>query len=244
MAAPDRPAADGPGVATLLPGLVAHWRFDDPPGSTTAQDSTGNGNVGSLVALSPATSWVPGGRVGGAIAIPDSGGVVVLPTGSIETISGAFTIAGWTLRTMERAGLATVLSRRGATVPLAKQYGLSFVDGGLVRGFINTQLDPAPPTVTSSNGVALGRWVHLAFTYDGRLLSLHVDGVPAGTAVYDQPVVTGSTPICLGCSLISVDNITLIEPLGGLLDEVVLYSRALDAAEIRLLATGAVPASP
>ena len=73
---------------------------------------------------------------------------------------------------------------------------------------------------------------------------LYLDGAVAGTAAYDEAPMTGSTPLCLGCRHNTPDNFATVETLGGLLDEVLLYARALPAAEVELLASGSVPAAP
>jgi hypothetical protein len=239
--------SDSSGDPVLSVGLVAHWRFDDPPGSVSVRDSSGNGNLGRLVGMSPDRSWVDQGRVGRALAVPagDGSGVVVLPTGSIENIRGPFTIAAWTFRNAQRPdGLATVLSRPAPRSATGQSYALGYLPGGQARGFLNTQLEPGPPTVTSAGPVPLDRWVHLAMSYDGEIMVLYVDGAVVGTADYDQPPLTGSTPLCLGCTYGGPDGQATRETLAGLLDELVLYARALPATEIQRLAAGNVPATP
>jgi hypothetical protein len=77
-------------------------------------------------------------------------------------------------------------------------------------------------TVSAPVAFDLGRFYHVAATYDGSVMRLYVDGVevvaqPAAGAIQTTDFVT------LG----SRD-----EPLGGLLDEVTVYGRALTPAEI------------
>ena len=48
-------------------GLIGHWKLDESAG-TTAADSSGNGNDGTLTNMDPATDWFPtGGQVNGAL---------------------------------------------------------------------------------------------------------------------------------------------------------------------------------
>jgi hypothetical protein len=80
------------------------------------------------------------------------------------------------------------------------------------------------------------RWHHLAFTYDGTRLRLFVDGQPAGETRIERPRVAGSSPVTLGRRQ---DGYSYFR--GGL-DEVRLYDRALDPAEVS--AHAADPGSP
>ena len=207
------------------------------------RDSSGNGNPGTLLG----TTRFNAGRIGGCLDIPaaDGNGVTVPPTGSVETIGTSFTIAAWTFRPMNRtAGLSNVLSRRAAGTVNNEYFALAFNTAGQLRGFINTQLNPDPPSVTSALVVPLNVWVHVAYTFDGMVQRTYVNGVATGTANYTGAVVSGSMPLCIGCAN-NRDPVTATdETLGGRLDELVLYNRALPPAEIQLLANGDLPPLP
>jgi Concanavalin A-like lectin/glucanases superfamily len=239
-AADDSPAAD-----PLRIGLVAHWRFDDGAGSAVARDSSGHNNVGRLLGASITSGWIAAGRVAGALTIPeaDGYGALVLPTDSVAKIGRAFTIAAWTRRSSNRSGnsLSTVLSRRAPNSITEDYFALAFTDSGRLRGSVNTQLVPRPPTVTSPEVVPLDRWVHVAFTYDGAILRLFVDGVAAGTANYVGLVGNAGTTLCLGCAHNRPGHVDVDESLGGGLDELLLYARALPSDEIARLARGDLP---
>ncbi len=238
----DLPSDGGNPNPALAVGLVAHWRFDESVGPM-ARDSANNGNNGTLLGT---TRFTPG-RFGNGLDVPaaDGNGVTVPPTGSVETILGGFTIAAWTYRTANRAsGLANVLSRRAANTTNNEYFALCFNTAGQLRGYINTQLTPDPPSVTSALVVPLNQWVHVAYTFDGMVLRTYVNGVATGTANYTGMVVSGSMPLCIGCAN-NRDSVTdTDETLGGRLDELVLYNRALPAAEIRALASGDLPPLP
>jgi hypothetical protein len=236
------PDAIGTANPALAVGLVAHWRFDETAGSAI-RDSSGNGNMGMLLGT---TRFTPG-HIRGALDIPaaDGSGVTVPPTASVETIGGGFTIAAWTFRTVNRAsGLSNVLSRRAAGTTNNEYFALTFNTAGQLRGFINTQLSPDPPSVTGALVVPLGQWVHVAYTFDGTVQRTYVNGVVTGTANYTGMVASGSMPLCIGCGNNRDPVSATDETLGGMLDELVLYNRALPAAEIQALAAGDLPPNP
>jgi hypothetical protein len=88
-------------------------------------------------------------------------------------------------------------------------------------------------TVASPDAtLATGRWQHLAFTFDGTMTRVYLDGtqrnasVTPGTLTYDTNAAT------IGCD----DNGGPVRFYRGAIDEVQVYDRPLSAAEIMTLA--------
>jgi hypothetical protein len=244
--APDAPRDLPPDTGNPNPalgvGLVAHWRFDETSGSTV-RDSSNNGNTGTLLG----TTKFIAGHLGGALDVPaaDGSGVTVPPTASVETIGAGLTIAAWTYRTANRAsGLSNVLSRRATNTTTNEFFALAYNTAGQLRGFLNTQLNPDPTPVTGALVVPLNQWVHVAFTFDGVVQRIYVNGVNTGATNYTGTIVSGSSPLCIGCGNNETAITATDETLGGRLDELVLYNRALPAAEIQALAAGDLPPNP
>ena len=79
--------------------------------------------------------------------------------------------------------------------------------------------------VRANNVLQVGVFHHVAGSYDGAVLRLYLDGVEVGS----QPV-TGTVDRGFGVFFSSGD-----EPLDGLLDEIEIFDRALDASEIRAI---------
>jgi hypothetical protein len=244
--APDAPRDLPPDTGNPNPalgvGLVAHWRFDEAAG-TTVRDSSGNDNTGTVLGT---TRFIPG-RLGGALDVPtaDGNGVTVPPTASVETIGAGFTVAAWTFRTANRSsGLSNVLSRRAAGTTNNEYFALAFNTAGQLRGYLNTHLNPSPTPVTSALVVPLNQWVHVAFTFDGVVQRIYVNGVNTGATNYTGAIVSGSMPLCIGCGNNREPVTNTDETLGGRLDELVLHSRPLPAAEIQALAAGDLPPNP
>ena len=76
-------------------------------------------------------------------------------------------------------------------------------------------------------GLELGRWHHLAMTYDGTELKVYLDGAPGGSKMIGKERRPGRGAFDIGRR---PDGFVYFK---GLVDEVRLYARALTAAEIK-----------
>ena len=73
----------------------------------------------------------------------------------------------------------------------------------------------------------LNTWTHLAATWDGAMLRLYVNGVPAGSTPVTGTLATSTGPLRIG------GNGIWKEYFKGLIDEVRVYDHALSAQEIQ-----------
>jgi hypothetical protein len=202
------------GVAKAAdPDLVGCWRFDEGSG-TTAFDSSGNGNDGTVVGDA---LWVSG-KFGGALEFNGSNTSVVAPF--IPLDSRSFTITMWVnpvLYTSEQVVFSQTESR---TTNVSMHYRIYGPGSGRVRmGFYSNDLDTT--TTFDENN-----WYHITFWYDfeNQNRRIYVNGV--------QEAEASATPY-LGAS-----GDTVIGSWGtdqwfqGIIDDVRIYSRALTDAEI------------
>lgn len=228
---PVAPDAARPAAAMTGRGLVGHWRFDDGPGSTRAADSSGQGNHGALEDLDPRSAWKPG-RLGGALEFPAGRrpGVRVAPSPSLDGITTALTIAAWVNRG-DGANYNCVLSRQDGPNQL-EHYNLCFY-GDALHLYLRSATNRVWPEARS---VPRRRWVHVAATYDGAMARVYVDGHEAGAAMVRGPLTFDANPVYVGTNKNGPNYPD--EAFVGLLDEVMLFARALTAAEIAALASG------
>jgi hypothetical protein len=107
-------------------------------------------------------------------------------------------------------------------------YGL-LIDRGRAGAYLNIGGRREDAFLLLSNPDALKpeQWHHLAFTYDGAMLRLFVDGKAAGELAINRPRVAGSTALSLGRRQDGYVNFK------GLLDEVRVFGRALTADEVK-----------
>ena len=197
-------------------GLLAAYTFNEGSGTTIADASPSAVNA---TATSP--TWTPSGRYGAAITF--NGTTTRVARNSALTLPGAFTIEAWILNPTNAAfeTIASVGSNRD----------LFLANGTL--GFWNGTSD-------TSLGVALplNTWTHVAFVSTGTNIAVYVNGTQQGT---NQNLTLGSVTgtLQVGAWANGASN---ADYLGGTIDEVRVYNRALAAAEIQT--DMATPISP
>jgi hypothetical protein len=230
---------NGPGTPPgLLDNLVGYWRLDDGAGSTVAFDSSGRGNQGALQGLDANAAWVAG-RSQGALAIGHAGWVQVASSPSIDAIVDQVTASAWVdlEGAISAADIwATALSRQVGTTT-EQYYHLSLVNDGRPSLFIMTAsewtlIQAVPPAPT-------GTWTHLAGVYDGTAARLYVNGAEVVSQALTGTFAADTTPVILGGNGNDASGVPT-ELFPGRIDELMLYARALSAAEIGQLAAGAL----
>lgn len=209
-------------------GLVGYWPLDESSG-TTAADSSGSGNTGTLSGSAARTS-----AVSSTISFTDpqaltlSGGVVSLGVTNLPANNAPQTISLWfqgapnggneNMVAMSALGSSSAvqLGYRGSTL-LAWGFG-----GGTLVG------------TTAPNDA---NWHQVIYVYDGTTDSIYLDGVLAGTSMTSVHQAGTPTSAYLG----TYDGSS--EKFSGSLDDVRVYNRALNTAEIAVLAGGASPST-
>jgi Concanavalin A-like lectin/glucanases superfamily len=214
-------ATSGPASATT--GPVAHWRFDEGGGSTAA-DSSGNGNHGTVAG---GTAWIAGKR-SGALAFDGSTGVVRVPSSpSLEP--QAVTVSAWVKRSGSPGNFKYILGK-GALACLSASYGLYTGPAGGLMFYV---ADGPDFSRSPDAGTAVwdGAWHHVAGTFDGASVRLFVDGaeIAAGTP-WTTPITysaQSATDLLLGdyagCGGLAFE---------GAIDEPKIWGRALNATEV------------
>ena len=226
-------AAGRPAPAPPARGLVGRWSFDDGPGSAMARDSSGNGHPCLLRDLDEKTAWVSG-PLGGALDLGRSGWLEcpLPPTragGPIE-----LSMALWIKRVANRRPETAFFSRQftGAEDLRNQLFWFGLHDHSLLlrswawTGWTSRSLPP-PET-----------WTHVAAVHGARDTRLYVDGVLVRQTTNHQPRAEGvvDSPLTIGGMRFSDDPLRVRHHFDGLLDEAVLYDRALEDAEVAALA--------
>jgi chitodextrinase len=195
--------------------LVGAWSFDAGSG-TTAADSSGNGNAGTL----NGATWQSSGRFGGALSFDGAGDNVSIADSASLDLTNASTLEAWVYPTSAPAYAGVVAKERaGGGLP----YGLEAASG-LPDGYVNTGSNA---TAASSSALPLSSWTHLAQTYDGTAVRLYVNGALAASTSASGSLLNSSDPLRIG------GDQTWGEWFAGRIDEVRIYSRALSQSEIQ-----------
>jgi len=172
-------------VGSVSADLVGWWRLDDGSG-TTAIDSSGNGNDGTI---NGDPKWVAG-KVGGALEM-DGGDYVDVP-GASEINPESITLMTWiNFSTVDGADMERqdYLSRGDDYAFSLHEWG--FRDGTAAEGKISAIVTSAGgwSVVAGATTVETDTWYHTTLTYDSgtQILTLYLDGevdaelnVPAG----------------------------------------------------------------
>jgi len=211
-------------------GLVGWWKLDETTG-TTAADSSGNGNDGTLINMG-SSKWTTG-AVGGALRFDGNNDYVSLPIGSIINSLTNCTIAEWV--NWDGGSSWQRIWDFGSSESVNMFLTVNNGDTGTPRFAITISGWTDEDQVTAPD-VLTGGWHHIAVTIDAdnSVHSLYIDGelVDENTSLRYTPSDLGSTTRNrLGRSQYSADPY-----FDGTLDDVRIYDRALSDEEITQLA--------
>lgn len=221
-------------------GLLAHWRFDESPGATTALDSVGNFHGTN----SPTgADFVTGGQSGNALSLDLAANGLVNMGDNLMLGSSNFTISAW-IKTPPGGtpGFGNFLSKHNTT--FANGYILSYnhtaIANGLDHGFFYagtrtipsmgfTIVDVPVSTLTVNDG----NWHHIVGVYRPTgLTTIYVDGAPMEGSIASSSIAANAAPFLIGGT---TAGSTPTANFTGLVDEVQIYNRALTDAEIDIL---------
>ncbi len=220
-----------PNEAGPDPNLVAHWKFDEGSG-TIAYDSGGSSH-GTLV---NGPVWASG-QVGGALEFDGVDDYVDCGNGASINSLSAFSVCMWfkadvVCGPMHRHLIAQRdLADIVWTLILHRDYSCR------LTGRVETTGTPA---VGRSNFIPeVGQWYHAAMTYDDagdRTLRVYVDGVEQSYML--QTPATGTILFDPSVSIAVGNRIGGGKEFDGIIDEVMIFNRALSAAEVQQLYQG------
>jgi hypothetical protein len=217
------------------PALVALWTFDEQQGGTV-EDRSGRGNKGTLQGgpqwARNAPPEIASGN-GGSLKLDSKDDFMQVPSSSsLEFGTASFTFAAWVCLTDEEAGRLVNKwdGKVGWLVDTNADAG-----GKKSRGMLRVKLSDGKETVEHAVKASLDtkgkRWSHVALVVDrgAKELRFYVNGVAPGEAkgLGALGSLRNSAALGIGCIPSSKGN-----QLGGFVDEIRIYARALSAAEV------------
>jgi hypothetical protein len=198
--------------------LVGYWKFDEGSGNVAydLSDYTNDGTINGD------PTWVIG-KIGAALEFDGSNDYVDCGNDLSLNINDKITVAAWVRTTSTAHGYfvskGTAYDETGHyaigqeyNVPLTFQFEIAG-SGGTV------ELD-------SNIAVNDGQWHHIVGTYDDPVVKVYIDGVEENTMTQSS-CLTGSTVGGLTIGQRGSANM-----IGGIIDEVRIYDRALTESEI------------
>jgi tetratricopeptide (TPR) repeat protein len=220
-------------------GLVGWWKLDEASG-TMAADSSGRGHAGMLKG---GAAWTPG-RLGNALRLDGTSGCVEIPNSPLmENVQeGDYTLSAWyhPIRVPAGRNPSDNDSTHGVLLKQGRHLGLMYGNEGHFRlehwaGTDQTYVGaprPCPP----------GAWYHVAGVVSpkGGSAAIYVNGAlenrksfAAGSATFEL----GTAPWRIGAGNPAAGQWRYHAE--GVVDDVRIYARALDEAEVRALANPA-----
>lgn len=198
------------------PGLVGWWTFDEADGAPVAHDYSGHRLGGALLKAARTP-----GLVGSALEC--SGGCVAVPGNALLSVQDELTLECWVKTETRGQGNNWMINRvlQGGT---ATGYRLGLIDD---RPCLNIPQTDWSHHLSAPEPLPLGKWVHLAGTFDGRMMRLYVDGKEVATMERPGSIRPNDFRLHLGNYAEGHQAF-----FRGLLDEVRIYRRALSATEI------------
>ena len=221
--------------------LVAHWPFDEGSG-TVAHDASSNGHDGSFEG-SP--QWTSPGWNGIGWCLQFGGDDDRATVEAFDLTGSGITLAAWINATTFQDDARLISKSEGSGTPdhywamILSGSGENNLEFRLRTDTGGTSRYSAPDT----HDLQTDEWTHIALTWDAsdQFMRFYKNGEEifsqskAGSAVGTNPDVK----IAIGNQSASVaDAAGRIRPFGGLIDDVVVYDRALDKEELEAVMSG------
>jgi len=194
--------------------LIAHWKLDEGLG-TSAQDSSGNGNTGTLV---NGPVWTTG-KINGALSFDGTDDYVQSVSSIPISGSSARTVSVWFKLNNTLSSYASIV--RWGTDSDTQLFEM-LVSSGLVAHWWGGGNSAGGGSVTAS------QWYHGVMLYNGTTVMLYLNGIKVVEAT--DTINTASSVLTIGRKLY-VDHVYF----PGTIDDVRIYSRALNQSEVQVL---------
>jgi hypothetical protein len=196
-------------------GLVAAYGFDEPSGST-ATDSSGSGNTGTISGATRTT-----GRAGGGLSFDALDDWVTIADSASLDLTTGMTLEAWVNPSTINGEWRTVIIKEAPGGLAYALYAGENAGRPSVHAFTSSEFD-----TRGTSALPVNTWSHIAATYDGTTLRLFVNGTQVSSAA-----VSGAMRVSSGALRIG-GNAVWSEWFAGRIDEVRVYNRALSATDI------------
>jgi len=204
--------------STVIPqeGLTSVWHFDENTG-TLAADAMGINN-----GVVSGASWVPGishsaldfDGLGGHIQVPNSA--------TINNTTNKISLSCWFKMNQVGDNGAFLFNRVKYMLRLDPQGRVSF--SIYIPAFTSVVMDYGDRILDTD-------WHNAVATYDGAEMKIYIDGVLKKTAAATGNLQTSTSDLYIGTQ-------STLNHFPGIMDEVLLYSKALTPEEVTAIHTG------
>jgi len=207
-------------------GLVLYYPFDEA--GDRAEDKSGKGNYGTLRGV----KWTKGGKFGGAYEFDGKTAYIQRDydqRSAIYADTSPLTFALWFRTAAPAPRQPMLVSTHLAGAKNGYFLCLSEQAGGKAYWWI------AHGQTESRTSVSDGRWHQAAVVWNGRETSFYIDAVLQGSAATQGTAsYTPRAPFRIGHSRSNAGELSIYY-FRGTIDEVMVFNRALSAAEVKAL---------
>ncbi len=208
---------------------VGIWSFDEGSGST-AKDSSGYGNNGTLYNFISPYGWTDDtphkiiGQGSGKYALNFDGSTsyVEAPDSPSFDTASAITLEAWVKA--DTSKIQRIISR-DEQVAGDQYYVLMLVSNKLQMDLYDSN-NIKQQVVEDTDSITTGAWHHIVGTYNGANSIIYVDGVEKKRLAWVGTIKTGDQTVRIGKRVSG-------EFFDGIIDEVRIYSQALTLGEIQ-----------
>ncbi len=209
----------------ITTGLVGHWKLDEGSG-TSAADSSGNGNTGTLT---NGPTWTTG-QISGAVEF-DNLNDYVSASDSASLRVDPITLSAWvnpaTLQNND-----VIISKPRGNGSAWDDYWIALRGTGEIE-FCMEQVAEQDCVLTTDSAVSTDTWTHIVAVWDGTTMLVYKNGaVSSDTGSHTNAPVYGTSAVYIGAEN---ENGTIASFFNGFIDDVRVYDRALTAADVAAL---------
>src|SRR5262249_12840317 len=159
------------------------------------------------------------GRYGNGLAFNGTNSLVTVLSNDSLGLTNAMTLEAWVQPTaVSSSGWTSILMKERTTSGLS--YGLFGNDGtpNPPQSAGYAHIGPADEKVAAGPAPPLNTWTHVALTFDGTSMTLHINGVPRGSSTVTGSITTSTDPLRIGGTTAFASQY-----FSGLIDEVRVY---------------------
>jgi hypothetical protein len=216
---------------SLRQGLVLHLSFDRDESGGKVADTSGLGNHGKASGV----HWTADGKKGGAYEFTADGQEIVVANHA-SLNPKQLTLSAWIKTRTEDAQWRRIFDKsysKGFALGMAGEW-----QGNVWNGRISLEVGPGTHFSLTKSKVADGQWHHIVATFDGTEQLLFVDGKPDAKPLHWKGAAgVGATDfnLVIGCNRSNLDEDDLGVSFRGLIDEPMMWNRALSLKEVEFL---------
>ena len=223
--------------STISPtNLKGWWPMNEGVG-LVCYDGSGNGHHGTQTNMD-SSDWLTGQT--GSPQLVEGYNRPMLFDGSSDYVTGndggfpsgnsARTISAWVYPSSVSVVNSTIFGY--GTVASYQGWGLD-----LDSNQLNMQTYAQAASAKSTGILVADRWQHVAATYDGTTVTYYIDGIAAGTATFSNTPNTTLNVYEIGRTVWASGRAYV----GGIINEVIVYSSALSLVQVQALAAAGPP---